>query len=65
MAEDSGSPIVAPPGQPPASASQPEQTLDARFHTYETNPAPWWVALLWATFLLFAAGYLVVNLIAG
>lgn len=64
MVEDPRGPIVVHPGEPPAGASKPDQALDPRFHTYESNPVPWWIAMLWATFLLFAAGYLIVNLIA-
>ena len=57
-------PIVAPPGTSAARASRPDIPLeDARFHTYEANPAPWWMAILWLGFLVGGAAYLIVNLI--
>ena len=55
-------PIVAPPGASAAEASRPDQALDERFHIYESNPAPWWVAILWLVFLVSGAAYLIVNL---
>ena len=55
-------PIVAPQGASAAEASRPDQALDERFHIYESNPAPWWVALMWLTFLISGAIYLIVNL---
>lgn len=33
------------------------------YHTYEANPVPWWIALLWVCFFVFGIAYLVVNLI--
>jgi hypothetical protein len=36
---------------------------DERVHVYESNPAPWWIGLLWVAFLLFGATYLIVNLL--
>ena len=65
MADDFRGPIVARPGEPPASASQPEQVLEQRFHGYESNPAPWWIALLWGSFFVFGIAYLLINLISG
>jgi hypothetical protein len=57
-------PILAPPGGPPAAANRPESGLDdERVHVYESNPAPWWIGLLWVSFFLFGAIYLVVNLL--
>lgn len=57
-------PILAPPGGPPAAASRPDSGLgDERVHVYESNPAPWWIGLLWVAFLLFGATYLIVNLL--
>jgi hypothetical protein len=57
-------PIVAPRGESAATASRPDTQLDdRRYHIYEANPAPWWIALLWAAFLLFGATYLIVNLL--
>jgi hypothetical protein len=35
------------------------------YHTYESNPVPWWIALLWAGYFLFSVTYLVVNIING
>ena len=60
---DGVGPIVASPRQSAASASRPDQELDDRFQTYESNPAPWWIGLLWIAFLAFGAAYLIVNLI--
>lgn len=56
-------PIVAGPAESAASASHPDQLLDDRYQTYESNPAPWWIGLLWIAFLVFGAAYLIVNLI--
>ncbi|HXJ36861.1 MAG TPA: hypothetical protein VMS22_22725 [Candidatus Eisenbacteria bacterium] len=56
-------PILAPPGASPAIASRPDTELDHRHHTYEANPAPWWMAIVWIVFLIGGAVYLVVNLI--
>lgn len=56
-------PILAPPGSSPSDASRPEQRLDGRFHIYESNPVPWWIALIWLSFFVFAVTYLIVNLI--
>jgi hypothetical protein len=65
MTDDARGPIVAPRGEPPARASRPDQVLDPRFQTYESNPAPWWIALLWASFFVFGVAYLLINLISG
>jgi len=62
VAEDLG-PILAPPGASPAIASRPDTELDHRHHTYEANPAPWWIAVMWIAFLVGGATYLVVNLL--
>ena len=59
---DDGLPILAAPGASPALASSPYRELDHAHHVYESNPAPWWVALLWVCFLVGGAVYLVVNL---
>ena len=56
-------PILAPSGGSAAEASRPETLLDDRYHIYESNPAPWWVALLWLIFLVSGAAYLIINLI--
>lgn len=65
MAGDPRGPIVVPPGDPPAAASQPNAGLDGeqRVHIYESNPAPWWIGLLWAAFFVFGVVYLIVNLL--
>lgn len=66
MAEDPRGPIVAPPGEPAAAASRPGNVLEEdRFNTYEANPAPWWIGLLWASYFVFAIAYLIINLISG
>jgi hypothetical protein len=63
-ARDARGPIVAAPGSPPASANRPESGLDdPRPHVYESNPAPWWIGLLWLGFFAFGAAYLIINLI--
>jgi hypothetical protein len=62
VATPDGPPILAPPGASPALASQPTRELDHAYHAYESNPAPWWLALLWLGFLIGGAAYLVVNL---
>jgi hypothetical protein len=59
---DDGLPILAPPGASPARASSPYRELDHAHHAYQSNPAPWWIALLWIGFLVGGAVYLVVNL---
>ena len=52
-------PIMAAPGASPATASQPGTILESeRFHRYDGNPAPWWIALLWVSFFVFGAVYL-------
>jgi len=56
-------PIVASPAESAASASRPENFLDDRYQTYESNPAPWWIGVIWLGFLAFGALYLIVNLI--
>jgi hypothetical protein len=56
-------PVLAPPGASAAEASRPETQLDERYHIYESNPAPWWIGLLWAAYLIFGVVYLIVNLL--
>lgn len=56
-------PILAPRGASPAEASRPETPLDDRYHIYDSNPAPWWLALIWLGFFVFGAAYLIVNLL--
>jgi len=56
-------PIVAPPSASPAEASHPENSLEGRFHAYESNPAPWWLTVIWASFLIFGLVYLIINLV--
>jgi len=58
-------PIVAPGGASAAEACRPENPLDdSRYHIYDSNPAPWWLALLWAAYLIFGASYLIYALLA-
>jgi hypothetical protein len=60
---DEPRPIVAPQGTSPAAASDPARDLeDGRYHIYESNPVPWWVALVWLAFVAFAITYLIRNL---
>ncbi len=56
-------PILTPTGASPAEASRPDTELDEAHHTYESHPAPWWIALLWLAFFIFGAVYLIVNLL--
>jgi len=57
-------PILAPGGASAAMASRPDQPLEsARYHMYEANPAPWWVAVIWVGFFVFAIAYLILNLL--
>ena len=57
-------PILAPSGGSPALASQPDTPLEyERYHSYDANPAPWWVSVLWLVFFVFAFSYLMVNLL--
>jgi hypothetical protein len=56
-------PVLAPPGASAAEASRPETQLEERYHIYESNPAPWWIGLLWASYLIFGVIYLIVNLL--
>jgi hypothetical protein len=57
-------PILAPSSASAAEASRPDTPLEGEYHIYESNPAPWWIALLWMSFLIFGIVYLIVNLIA-
>jgi len=64
MPRETPEPITAPRSASPATASRPDTPLDSgRYHIYETNPAPWWIALLWGAFFVFAVTYLIANLI--
>jgi hypothetical protein len=57
-------PIVAPSGASPAEASRPDQELEpGRYHIYDSNPAPWWIGVLWLAFFAFAVAYLIINLL--
>lgn len=62
MADD-GAPVVAPRGTSPAAASDPARPIEDGWHIYESNPVPWWVALVWLAFLVFGVAYLIRNLI--
>ena len=55
-------PIAVSPRQSAAVASQPTQQLDDQYQVYESNPAPWWVGVLWLCYLIGGATYLLVNL---
>ena len=63
MPEEHRTPIIAPSGASAAEASRPETQLDEAYHIYESNPAPWWIAVLWLSFFIFGATYLIVNLL--
>lgn len=56
-------PILAPSGSSAATASRPDEKLEDGYHIYESNPVPWWIALIWLSFFVFALGYLLSNLI--
>ncbi len=56
-------PILAPPSASPAEASHPEVVFDERYHAYESNPVPWWLTLIWLSFLIGGAAYLIVNML--
>ena len=40
-------------------------TDEETYHIYESNPVPWWIAILWVAFFIFAVIYLFQNLLAG
>jgi hypothetical protein len=63
MTDDARGPILAPDNASPALASRPDQKLDGAYDTYESTPAPWWIALLWVAFFVFAVVYLITNLL--
>lgn len=63
MADDEA--IVVSAGRSPAEASRPDQPLDGRWNTYESNPVPWWVTAIWLGFFAFGVTYLLVNLTRG
>ena len=55
-------PIMTRPGGSAAEASRPDQPLPEGYHIYESNPVPWWLTLIWITFLIGGASYLIINL---
>jgi hypothetical protein len=62
---DERTPVLAPRGSSPATASDPARDVeDGHYHIYEANPVPWWVALVWLSFIAFAIAYLIRNLMA-
>jgi hypothetical protein len=56
-------PILAPSNASPAESSRPDTPLEGKYHIYESNPVPWWIALLWISFLIFGITYLILNLV--
>jgi hypothetical protein len=56
-------PILAPPSASPAEASRPDIVFDEHYHAYESNPVPWWLTLIWLSFLVGGALYLIVNML--
>jgi hypothetical protein len=57
---------LAPSGASAAEASHPDQTLeDGHYHIYESNPAPWWIGVLWLGFFIFGVTYLILNLLGS
>ncbi len=63
VVSNKGEPVMVSGRASAADASQPNTDLDSRFHTYESNPIPWWLTVVWASFLIFGLVYLVVALI--
>jgi hypothetical protein len=63
MPDERRSPILAPTGASAAEASRPETHLDEAYHIYESNPAPWWIGVLWLSFFVFGVTYLILNLL--
>jgi hypothetical protein len=62
---DERTPVLAPRGSSPATASDPARDVeDGHYHIYEANPVPWWVVLVWLSFIAFAIAYLIRNLMA-
>lgn len=59
---DNQGPIVVPQGRSAAGASHPNQELDQSNLRYDHNPVPWWLSLIWASFLTGGTIYLFVNL---
>ena len=55
-------PVIVSGKASAADASQPDTAFEQRFHTYESNPIPWWLTVVWVSFLIFGLVYLVVNL---
>jgi len=41
----------------------PQEKTKRNYHTYEANPMPWWLALLWLCFFAFAFVYLFRSLL--
>ncbi len=57
-------PRLAPSGASAAEASRPDQSLeDGHYHIYESNPAPWWIGVLWLGYFIFGVTYLILNLL--
>ncbi len=42
-----------------------KRTEEETYHTYESNPVPWWIVILWLAYFIFAIIYLFQNLLAG
>ena len=60
---DERAPVIAGREASAATASDPERDLDeGRWHIYESNPVPWWIALLWLAFFVFGVTYLIRSL---
>jgi hypothetical protein len=60
---DDRTPVLAPRGTSPAAASDPARDVDdGSYHIYESNPVPWWVALVWLAFFVFGVTYLIRSL---
>ncbi len=56
-------PVVVSGRASAAEASRPDTEFDQRFHTYESNPIPWWLTVVWMSFLVFGLVYLVLSLL--
>jgi len=56
-------PVIVSGRSSAAEASRPDIELEQRFHTYESNPIPWWLTVVWMSFFIFGLVYLVVALL--
>ncbi|MFQ5770555.1 MAG: hypothetical protein ACE5HX_08470 [bacterium] len=36
---------------------------EQNYHTYEPNPVPWWIVLMWIGYFIFGIVYILKNLL--